>query len=311
MAKRKKASSVLASRRAKRASKKTRAKSAEPPKRLKRGPPSKPRGRAVRPAKRSAPKRSVSKRPGRALSPKTRGRANVGTKRAERPVSSAAKHKLELRAAEQGERLADTQRQIGRIKGMSKAPKRNRAEMEYRLHALKESADMAAERLQLPPESVRGYFYEDGKVIARIRIPFKPNVPIHEQLIDAEEALILPGGKHFIEMNALYRPDQVPRDDKGKVTSALWKFKGSYRLQFWGSHVRGGGTGEPITGGPGLAFFNLRTQIEQNQAKGFGLPDQIYVRIGDTIDQSQPFRRIRPPKGGTRMGKRRPKLPKS
>ena len=181
--------------------------------------------------------------------------------------------------------------------------------MNQELSGLLERGQHAAKALGLEPnEAVQGYAYEDGRVVMRMRVPLKPGQSGHARLLDLEEALLLPEGV-YLEGNFLMDPNELftkkrkqlrlpgyGAGGRDKTPKGYFpRFKGLERLQMWGSQR------------PAYAWDAMREILVNLKKKGFRQPEQIYIRVGKTIDGSQPFYRQRPPTGGTRVRKNKPR----
>jgi hypothetical protein len=142
----------------------------------------------------------------------------------------------------------------------------------------------AAKKLGLPRDVVRGYTYEDGKVVVRLAIPRrldgdKITVAHIEKVLRAGRprgSNFFPKGT-FIEGNLL----MAPQGKLGKKKEEYTRQRGMLRIQMGGSRFQE------------TAMSNLDSVIRKLSRSGYAEPEEIYLRASWTIDGSQPFAKKR------------------
>jgi hypothetical protein len=228
-----------------------------------------------------------------------------------------ARHRKKLSLAKRAEALAGDQRRFVRETFKNKASAKTRCAQSQELAGMLERARFAGKELGLSKTDIRGYRYDDGRSIVRMRVPLPAGVGARAKILELSEHLVLPPGT-FVEGNFLLDPSDMMRKGYPTNKKEYLKFQGLLRIQFWGSK------------NPPNAFLAMFDTLEKLHAKGFKQPEQIYVRLGRTseeilrrfhqvpkserkrkrlIDPEQPFTRFAPPAEGTLVRKQRPKLP--
>jgi hypothetical protein len=228
-----------------------------------------------------------------------------------------ARHRKKLSLAKRAEALAGDQRRFVRETFKNKAPAKTRRAQSQELAGMLERARFAGKELGLSKSDIRGYRYDDGRSIVRMRVPLPQGIGARQKILDLSENLQLPEGT-FLEGNFLLDPSDLMRKGYPKNKKEYLKFQGLSRIQFWGSKNHAN------------AWLAMFSTLENLHTKGFRQPESIYLRLGRTseeivkrfhevpkkerkrkrlIDPEQPFTRFAPPAEGTLVRKQRPKLP--
>jgi hypothetical protein len=252
-----------------------------------------------------------------------KGRGKKPAKAAAEPSREVRKRESrELKKARLQEQLADIQRRERREfllgtspGGRRRIPKAELVAKREEFRALKESIPKVTEDPDVPKGSdARPHWYKDGRGVVRFRFPVKPIAPgasLREQTIDIENALQnLPRkGIYFLEPNAIYSPSamrELSEVGGKKGLDYLPRFRGAPRLQFWGSKLD---PSSPVYDSRLTGVFDHFRSALDKLVSSHGIPDQIVVRVGTTIDDSRPFRRYFPPAGGTNVEAYKAKVP--
>jgi hypothetical protein len=267
-----------------------------------------------------------------------------GRARARKPASlqgTQGSQGLELEKARVGEAYAALDREITRRKLKKRAPKQVRERMKQELAGLLDSARFAGRAMGLSKDDIRGYAYEDGRVVARMRIPLPNGVGARAKILDIQENLFLPEGT-FLEANFLLDTEHMMRQGFEPRPNNYLNFKRFHRAQLWSGVVmprklsRIQFWGSQNKAGVGVAMLSV---LENMHKAGFRQPEALYLRLGRTsqpildqyakattrpdgsflpkeerikkglVDPSQPFQRYAPPVGGTLVRKRKPQMP--
>jgi hypothetical protein len=229
-----------------------------------------------------------------------------------RPSKQERLYKKELLLAKRGEALAATQRTVTRLRLEKKAPKKLELAMHQELRILLHDVRSVGAALGLPRDSIRGHAYDDGRVIARMRLPLVGKSTA-QTLQDLQHQLSkecpacdgeghvkghpekkcpackggglvssLPPGT-FLEGNFLLNPAGDVTDPR-KRPPAMRKgfasrearylyFKGLLRVQFWGSKN---------TANVGEGMKKMAGHLHD---LGFVHPEALYLRFGKTTGE--------------------------
>jgi hypothetical protein len=100
-----------------------------------------------------------------------------------------SRRRQKLALAKRGEALAGDQRRFVRETFKNKAPAKTRRAQSQELAGMLERARFAGKELGLSKDDIRGYRYDDGRSIVRMRVPLPVGVGAKERVFDLQDLL--------------------------------------------------------------------------------------------------------------------------